>query len=166
VTWRANFGLHLHFSGLHDRALEELGKALELDARHWGANFIVGETHMAAGDFTAAVVAAERAYSANPAHSMTWGLLAAALVMAGETDRAARLIREHGESPTPVFGRVLYHLHCSDIDKAADWWEKMIEQRELFAIEFASAPVVRPLRESPRWPKLARLMNLPESLRP
>lgn len=41
----------------------------------------------------------------------------------------------------------------------------MIDERELFAIEFASAPVVRPLRESPRWPGSARLMNLPESLR-
>ena len=165
VTWRANFGLHLHFSGLHDRALTEVRKALDLDERHWGANFIVGETHMATGDFTAAVTAAERAYRINPAHSLTWGLLAAALVKGGHADRAAALIREHAESPTPVFGRVLYHLHCSEIDEAADWWEKMIDERELFAIEFASAPVVRPLRESPRWARLARLMNLPASLR-
>lgn len=59
----------------------------------------------------------------------------------------------------------MYHLHCSEIEEAADWWEKMIDERELFAIEFASAPVVRPLRESPRWPRFARLMSLPESLR-
>jgi serine/threonine-protein kinase len=162
VTWRANLGLHLHFSGLHDRALDEVRDALELDDRHWGANFIAGETHMATGDFPAAVAAAERAYQINPVHSMAWGLLAAALVKQGQADRAATLIREHGASPKPVFGRVLYHLHCSEIDAAADWWETMIGERELFAIEFASAPVVRPLRESPRWPQLARLMNLPE----
>lgn len=166
VTWRANFGLHLHFSGLHDRALEELDRALELDAHHWGANFIVGEAHMATGAFAEAVVAFERAYRLNPTHSMTWGPLAAALAMAGETDRAAALIGEHGESPRPVFGRVLYHLHRSEIDEAANWWARMIEQRELFAVEFASAPVVRPLRDSPHWPKLATLMNLPGPSRP
>ena len=36
----------------------------------------------------------------------------------------------------------------------------MIEQRELFAVEFVSSPEVRPLRASRHWPTLATLMNL------
>jgi hypothetical protein len=56
---------------------------------------------------------------------------------------------------------VLYHLLCEETDAAADWYAKMIELREPFAIVFASAPIVKVLRESPRWPALAKMMNLP-----
>jgi hypothetical protein len=66
-----------------------------------------------------------------------------------------------GESPRPVWGRVLYHLLCSEIDDAADWYEKMIDARDPFAIMFAAAPVGRRLRQSPRWPRLASMMGLP-----
>ena len=88
------------------------------------------------------------------------------LCASGDTDRAAALIRQQGDSPTPLYGRALYHLYCSEIDAAAEWWAKMIEQRELFAVEFVSSPEVRPLRESPHWPRLAALMNLPSERGP
>jgi hypothetical protein len=42
-----------------------------------------------------------------------------------------------GDAPLPVWGRVLYHLLCSEIDAAADWFETML-----------------------RWRKLAEIMNL------
>jgi tetratricopeptide (TPR) repeat protein len=160
VTWRTNSGLALSAVGRYDEALGQLRRALEIDPRNWGAHFIVGQTCMAMGDFPAAVAATEEAYAASPQHSLPWGLLAAALVRVGDTDRAATLIRQHGDSPTPLYGRALYHLYGSEIDAAAEWWVKMIEQRELFAVEFVSSPEVKPLRESPHWPRLAALMNL------
>ena len=93
---------------------------------------------------------------------MTWGIFASVLARLGEKDRAAALVREAGESPNPIWGRVLYHLSCSEIDQAASWYERMIQQREPFATIFASDSVLKPLRASGHWPKLARLMNLPE----
>ena len=47
------------------------------------------------------------------------------------------------------------------MDAAADWYEKMIGVRDPFAIIFADGPLFRPLRESDRWPRLAKMMNLP-----
>jgi hypothetical protein len=47
------------------------------------------------------------------------------------------------------------------MDAAADWYEKAVAQRELFAIIFASAPMIKDLRLTPRWPKLAKMMKLP-----
>ncbi len=93
---------------------------------------------------------------------MTWGLLAAALARMGDKDRSEALIHERGESPNSVWGRVLYHLLCSDIDAAATWYETMIERREPFAIVFNSDLITRPLRSSRHWSRLARMMNLPE----
>jgi hypothetical protein len=90
-------------------------------------------------------------------------ILAASLVRLGEKDRADALLREMGDSPTPIWGRAWYHLLCSEVDAAADWYEKMIEARELFAPVYANSLYTEELRASPHWAKLARMMNLQES---
>ena len=71
---------------------------------------------------------------------MPTGILAAALVRVGETDRAQALIRQMGDRPNPVWGRINYHLLCSEIDEAADWYERAIQERDPFAAVFASIP--------------------------
>jgi hypothetical protein len=55
----------------------------------------------------------------------------------------------------------MYHLVCSEMDAAIDWYERAIEQRQPTAAIFASAGFLKPLRASPRWPKLAEMMNMP-----
>jgi hypothetical protein len=42
----------------------------------------------------------------------------------------------------------------------------MIEQREPFALIFARTPAVKSLHDSPRWARLAKMMNLPEKVEP
>ena len=61
------------------------------------------------------------------------------------------------------FSRVFFHVLRSEIELAAYWYEKSIEQRELFALICAPSPAIKPLRDSARWPRLAQLMNLPGS---
>jgi len=80
----------------------------------------------------------------------------------GDKNRAAALVREGGDLPDPIWGRALYHLFCDEIDEAASWFERMIQQREPFAIIFARDSVLKPLRASRHWPRLTQLMNLPE----
>ena len=77
----------------------------------------------------------------------------------GGTDRAAELLASIPE--TAPAGRIMYHVLCSQIDAAAVWYEKAIEIRTPWAALWASAGFLKPLRASPRWPKLARMMNLP-----
>ena len=91
---------------------------------------------------------------------MATGVLAAALVRVGERDRAQALIEQMGDRPIPMWGRIVYHLLCSEVDAAADWYEKAIQERDPFAVVFASIPYGNVLRESPRWPRLAKMMNL------
>jgi hypothetical protein len=86
--------------------------------------------------------------------------LAAALVRVGAKDRAQTLIEQMGDRPIPMWGRVGYHLLCSEVDAAADWYEKAITERDPFAVVFARIPYGKALRESARWPKLASMMNL------
>jgi tetratricopeptide (TPR) repeat protein len=86
--------------------------------------------------------------------------LAGALACVGEKSRAEELVRQMGDTPRPIWNRVEYHLLCSEIDAAADWYEKVIVEREPYAIFSASAPDCKALRQSARWPKLAKMMNM------
>jgi hypothetical protein len=52
-----------------------------------------------------------------------------------------------------------YHLHRGELDAAADWTAKAIEQRQPAVFFFLS--VAAALRSSPRWPALARRIRLP-----
>ena len=65
-----------------------------------------------------------------------------------------------GDSPEPLWGRVVYHL-LPDLDAADDWYDRMIEHRDPFALVYASASIVEPLRRHHRWPELAARMKLP-----
>jgi hypothetical protein len=56
---------------------------------------------------------------------------------------------------------ILYHLVCSEIDAAIDWHERAIERRQPGPAMSAASGLYKPLRASPRWPKLAKMMNLP-----
>jgi serine/threonine-protein kinase len=160
VPFRCILANHLHHAGMHARALAEVQKALELDANFWLAHDVLAEIHLDTGKLEDAVVAGERAYQLAPWNSMATGIFAAALVRVGQRERAEQLIAQMGERPVPFWGRVGYHLLCSEIDAAADWYEKGIEERDPFAVVFARIPYGKALRESARWPKLARMMNL------
>ena len=74
---------------------------------------------------------------------------------------AEEIIEAMGESPEPLWGRVVYHLLTSDLNAAADWYGRMIEHRDPFALVYARASGVEPLRGHPRWPELAARMKLP-----
>jgi tetratricopeptide (TPR) repeat protein len=163
AVWRAVWSDLLACAGKHDRAVEEGLKAVELDETHFAPHLSLGQAYLTSGRLEQAVHAFERAHRAAPGHPIPLGLLAGSLVRLGDKDRAAELIRQMGNESLPVWGRVLYHLVSGEIDAAADWFETMLEHREPFAVVHARSPIVRPLRESPRWRKIAEIMNLSES---
>jgi serine/threonine-protein kinase len=160
VAYLAILSSHLNHAERYDQALENSEKAIAIDEGNWVPHFIMAETYAYTGRFAEAIAEGETAHRVAPWNSMPTGVLAGALACVGEKSRARELVREMGETPLPLWGRVEYHLLCSEIDEAADWYEQMIEQRDPFAIVFAHAPVGRALRQNARWSKLAGMMNL------
>ena len=163
VNWRGVLMAHLVCEGRYEEALHEGRRALDVAQDQIHPHLAMAEAYLAMGNIDDAVASAERAHRNLPQQSMGTGFLAATLMRRGDADRAVTLLREMGESPTPLWGRAWYHLMCSEVAEAARWYEKMIDAREVFAPFYAISPYAAELRASPYWAKLARMMNLPES---
>jgi hypothetical protein len=99
-----------------------------------------------------------------PWQARTVGLLAAILVRTRDRNRAEGLIQQMNSGPMPhgvplaMFG---YHLICKETEAATEWFEKAIDQHDTAAVTLNRSPFMKPLRDSPRWPALAKMMNLP-----
>jgi serine/threonine-protein kinase len=162
VNWRGILMGHLVCAGKYEEALQEGLRALEIADNEIHPHLAFGEAYLALGRVREAIASADTAHRNLPQQSMGTGFLAAMLVRVGEGDRAEALLREMGDARTPIWGRAWHHLLCSDVDAAADWYEKMIEARDMFAPVYANSLYTAQLRTSSRWAKLARMMNLPE----
>jgi tetratricopeptide (TPR) repeat protein len=157
VLFRGIFAVILGLAGMHDRAAAEARKAIEIDNRHWTPYYAMSMIHVLRGELDEARQFAERTVQAMPSMPLTAGLLAGILRLLGEKHRADELLSKV-KAPSAWF---MYYMLCSEIDKAADWYAKSIAQGELNAIWLVGTNFVTPLRSSPRWPSLAKMMNLP-----
>jgi hypothetical protein len=139
-----------------------LRQILELDKTFWFPYFMLGVNLALDGQVEEASRLAEQGYRIAPWFKPIVGLQAAMLKRAGEKDRANELIEQlrpkdgYGD---PI-GPAIFHLLCGEMDATADWAEKAIEQRQLAVLFFLNAHATA-LQSSPRWPRLAKMMNLP-----
>src|SRR5262249_38505740 len=123
--------------------------------------FAISFSNVLRGELAEARNAAERSVQAVPWHFQPIGLLAGILARLGKKEGADELglkLRGMG-SARERGGLLLYHVLCAGNDAAADWYAAMVEDRDPFAAVWS---IMKPLRSSPRWPALAKMMNLPE----
>jgi tetratricopeptide (TPR) repeat protein len=152
----------LRAAGRIEEGDAELREVLELEKSFPFPYFMLGVNMALAGRFDEASVLAERAYALAPWFKAIVGLRAAMLVRAGEAARAAETLEQLRPQDGYVdpIGPAVYHLLSGDLEATADWIEKAIEQRQPAVFFFLNAHATA-LRSSPRWPALARMINLP-----
>jgi TolB-like protein len=165
ATWHGILAAHLAYAGRSDQAFAAVMRARELEPNYYVPLHMLGNVLEAAGRHAEAIDAYQGAHALAPWFAINAGCLAAELRRAGRHEDADRVLTEMGPTPRPMFGRVLYDLRVGAIDAAADSYERMIGERDPFALVFASSPNTRPLRAHPRWPSLAGMMNLPAAAR-
>jgi TolB-like protein/Tfp pilus assembly protein PilF len=155
---RSLFALTLVSAGLYDRALAEAEKCLQIAENHWIALLVMSLTLVQSGDLAEARRVAEKGVRVAPGRASLVGLLTGILARLKEVDRVEELLPKLTEmAPHGLFW---YHLLCSEIDAAADYYVRMIEHRDAEATICAAADFLKPLRSSSRWPALAKMMNL------
>ena len=159
AAWRARQALTLLWAEKHEPAIVEARMALELGEGNYVPHYVIALSYFFQGKLAEAREPAEETFRIAPWTTGTVGFLAGLLAKAGDKDRAEKLLATiPGTNP---LGMAMYHLVCSEIDAAIDWFERDIELRNLRAPIYASAGFLKPLRVHPRWPKLAKMMNLP-----
>jgi serine/threonine protein kinase/Tfp pilus assembly protein PilF len=146
-------------AGMLPEAQAEAHKVLEFEENQPSALLALAYAEARQGKWVEAIHSAEKA---SPMISLAAGILGGLLRHIGETGRAEEWMRRlpPGDYGAPL-GLSHYHYLCGDIDSAADWMEKAIEQRDPLATIQASLL----FRSTPRWPALAKLMNLSEEAR-
>jgi TolB-like protein len=167
LTIRTILGTCLGAAGRYAEAEEHFRQIIDLDPNFFWAWHYLAEHCAARQMFSEALPFAEKAFSLAPWYTPSGGVYAAMLVRTGEPDRGREIIRRlgAGEMYGASTGLALFHICCGEIDLAADWFEKAIDERFPFVPPtLRSGPIAEPLRASPRWPKLAALMNLPEKV--
>ena len=159
---RVRFAQCLQAARRFDEASRELRRVLELDEGLWFTHFILGLEQLRKRHLAEAVAFAQKACALAPWNPSGKGLLAAAWAINGETRRADEIL-ENLESGPPYgkpLGLATFHLCCSQMDAAADWTERAIEERHPALFFFLRAHA-HDLLASHRWPALARLLKLP-----
>ncbi len=164
LTNRVILAICLGAAGRYAEAEEHFRQARDLDPHFVWAHHYLAELYAARQMFIEALPFAKRAHSLGPWSLPSVGLYAGVLVRLGEQDRGREIIQKlgAGEIYGASAGLALFHICCGDLDLAADWFEKAIEERHSMVATFLQGAIAEPLRASPRWPKLAALMNLPE----
>jgi serine/threonine protein kinase/Tfp pilus assembly protein PilF len=119
------------------------------------------------GEVREALTFAEKAHTRYSQLPWAIGQYAGVLARVGETDRSRALVAQlhPGTAFGAPFGLALAAIGANDLDEAADWLEKAIEQRDLWVSFLLNVGNIggRVMWSNPKWPRLAALMNVPPS---
>jgi len=152
-------------AGNSELAAEQFRRALELDENFWLALMVQSIWHAEEGRLDQARAFAERVYAVAPKNPRSIGHMAGILSLTGELERSRELLQQLGDGTTYgyPFGFVVYHTVRLEYEQAADWAEKAVAQRDPNAIPAICGPNRRGFVAHGRWPKLAQMMNLPQT---
>jgi predicted Zn-dependent protease len=105
---------------------------------------------------------AKQAFTLAPWYAPSVGVYAGALVGTGDREGGRDLMRSLGsaENYGVSIGWALFHTTCGELDAAAEWFARAIEERYSMVGAFLQSAIGQPLRSSAHWPSLARRMNL------
>jgi len=162
VQFRLGQAICLAAAGRFADAEAECRQILEIDSSFFLAYSLSSVLIERRGGFAEALECAERTYSLAPWYAGCVGCFAGMLKRTGNDGRAEALLqklREGDEHQAPL-GFLNFHLLCGETDQAADWLEKLIEQRHSQA--GALLRLAQAAHPDPRWAAVAKKMNLPE----
>jgi len=159
---RFQLGVSLHDAGRLGEAEIEFHKVAKTHPTTFQGQMFLALNHAAKGQIADAVASGKEAVSLAPWHPHARAIFAGVLAMAGERGRANELIAQLG--PPETYGvptaMAFFHLLCDELDSAAAWCEKSIEQRDPRIVLGMQSPMAAAFRADPRGVAVLRSMNL------
>ena len=128
--------------------------------------YLLGLSQSLRGLHAEALLTAEKAYTLAPWNTGTTGLFAGALMRAGQRHRAEELLQAllPGDRYGAPLGLLVYSLASAEIEPAAAWAWKVLEQRDprlIFNLALLRSPSQCLLRTSESWSALAARLKIP-----
>ena len=132
-------------AGKEAEATTELRRILDLDENYYLAYSHLAVIETSGGRPAEALTLIEKAYALAPWLHGNSGLRAGLLIRAGDANLASETLERLGDGQAygAPLGFMAFHLVCQEIDKAADWAEKGIGQRDPAVILFLRGPLAR-----------------------
>jgi tetratricopeptide (TPR) repeat protein len=160
----ASLGLALLAAGRLEDSLRALNEALDIDSDYLLALWILTATYGALGRYDDAVSVAERAAVLSERSSFYLGWLGWAYGLAGQRDRAERIVDEltsksQGEYIRPI-GMVQVNIGLGNIDEAVEWLETACTVGDPLTAHL-SLPYMDPLRADPRFDAVRERLGIP-----
>jgi TolB-like protein/tetratricopeptide (TPR) repeat protein len=163
--------LGIIFAQMHrfDLAIEQFRKVLELNPHFFQAQINLGRCYIQSGKRDEAIRALETAAQLSERSSLALGSLGYALAQMGRVGEARKVLEELQErarkSHVPGSVYALIYMGFGEIDKAFDWFEKAIEERDFLICWLVHSSDFDPLRSHPRYHALIGSPNfLPEGI--
>jgi serine/threonine-protein kinase len=157
--------LHAYYqeAGRDADALAQLQKVLDLDPHQFVALVSMAMIIADSGDLAQALLIARRAHAIAPWYPDATAVLAALLRRNGDAAESQSLAQAlgKGEAVGEHHVQALFHLLCGEVEVGADWAEKAIAERNLTIMLYLRFVVSKQLRASHRWPRIAKMLNLP-----
>jgi eukaryotic-like serine/threonine-protein kinase len=160
LLFRVHWATYLFAAGRDADAVGQYLEVLDIDQNYYLAHAWIAAAYASRGMWLEARRHAEHLFALGPT-PLTAGWLAGVADRAGDRERHDQLLEqlEDRTAPGTALGLAMFYL-CVNVDEALTWIAKAIERRELRLVLF---PVLfrRFCSSSPRWPAVAKLLNLP-----
>jgi serine/threonine-protein kinase len=165
LFWGNIKGDYMLASGRFAEAEARQKQVLELDPNYWLPYGWLGSQYLAEGRVAEALEVLDRAHSLAGWNPALAGWHAGVLDLTGDKARAQAVVEkfENGAAFGAPAGLFAYYATIGDVDRAAQWLEKAIEQRDTRCPWIFPNMLGNTIRANPHWPRLAKMMNLPSA---
>ncbi len=160
---QSTLGDNLENARRYEQATEQYRAVLGLDPNFAYARWMLGRTYILRSMFPQAIAEIEAAVKLDSAQGSI-GLLGVAYGMSGNRVKARKILDElmdrnqRGSSLALSIAQV--HMGLGEKDRAFEWLDKAVEQRQDNVVYLKVDPLYDPLRSDPRFAVLLRRVNL------
>jgi serine/threonine-protein kinase len=147
-----------------DRAEAQLRKVLLIEPHFAFAHYGLGDVHAQQGRYEEAIAELEESVRLGGTSVNHLAILSYVNGLAGRTAEAKKLLaairaRDSQAYASPIWS-ALAHLGLGEIDRAFEWLDRALQERDGSLILVTASPEFDPLRGDPRFPALLDRMGL------
>jgi serine/threonine-protein kinase len=165
VLIAGHVGLQLFWARRYDEAVAQLEKALEMEENFPPANYVMGWTHLAAGDYDQALKFASRASELSghtSARRTQVGCVHAAMGQRAEAEEILRgLKKERGEQYVSAADIALLESYLDNADAAFEWLDRALQERSAWLSHLKVDPIWDRLSRDARFDVIVRRAGIP-----